>query len=286
MTNNLEKSASGWTVGEIHARLGISTAIYQRLRLSAQHIAKIRQAGISRIELLLKPDSFDYRNLFQAKEVLEECQKQGVKIVSVHAFLGLPYRFKNEAERKLVITKSLSMLRFAEESSVPNYVAHFGCGEHTKVIVPELLNRTDGYSIKLTTENMGALPPYVTIVEEIGSDRFGLTVDIGHPKDKDGANPLVMKEKARQTLAQCGNRISHLHLHETFNLAQKRDHRPPLHKDGIIQWGEVFAALKDVDYKGELLFEDGRGENPEEWVRMTGEFPQEFVRRYGNNESL
>jgi len=38
--------------------------------------------------------------------------------------------------------------------------------------------------------------------------------------------------------------------------------------------------LKDIEYTGELLFEDGRGENPEEWIRMTAAFPQKFVQRY------
>ncbi len=140
----------------------------------------------------------------------------------------------------------------------------------------------EGFRIKLTTENGRNLRDYMAVVDDINSDRFGMIVDIGHTRDSDGINPFVKKEKARQTLAQCGNRVFHIHLHETFDLEQKADHRPPLHKNGIIEWGEVFAALKDIDYRGELVFEDGRGENPEEWLRMTAAFPQVFVRRYGS----
>ncbi|MBL7188042.1 MAG: twin-arginine translocation signal domain-containing protein [Phycisphaerae bacterium] len=54
-----------------------------------------------------------------------------------------------------------------------------------------------------------------------------------------------------------------------------------MHPDGIIEWGEVFAAIKAIDYRGIFLFEDGRGENPEQWVRLAGEFPRNFVARYG-----
>lgn len=48
-----------------------------------------------------------------------------------------------------------------------------------------------------------------------------------------------------------------------------------------IEWGEIFAALKEIGYSGELVFEDGRGEDPEQWTRLTAAFPQAFVRKYG-----
>ena len=89
------------------------------------------------------------------------------------------------------------------------------------------------------------------------------------------------KGRAGDVFAQGGRRVRHLPLHETFRLKTKPDHRAPMHPDGIIEWGEVFAALKAVDYRGIFLFEDGRGENPEQWVRLAGEFPANFVARYG-----
>jgi len=281
MTRFPNKSSSQWTAEEITVRLGISTAIYQKIPLGARQIAEIRQSGITRIELLLKPGNFDCRNRPQIAEVLEECRKQGVTIVSVHGPLGLPYNSEDEGKRQIVLEKSLSAIQFAEEVGASIYVAHFGRKEHSKKTVTVLLARTDKFRIKLTTENMGMLPGYMPIVDDIGSDRFGITVDIGHPRDSDDINPFVKKEKARQTLAQCGDRVFHVHLHETFDLEKKADHRPPLHEDGVIEWGEVFAGLKDIGYRGELMFEDGRGENPEEWIRLTAAFPRAFLQRYG-----
>lgn len=281
MSKLSNRSAPQWTAEEIGARLGISTAVYQKIRLGARQIAEIRQAGITRIEILSIPHSFDYHNRLQVAEILEECRKQGIIVVAVHGQIKLPYKSEDEEERNIVITESLSAIRFAEEAGASIFVAHFGCTEHSKKTVMELLDRTDGCHIKLTTENMGALQGYMTVVDDIGSDRFGMTVDIGHPRDSDGINPFVKKEKARQALAECGRRVFHVHLHETFDLKQKPDHRPPLHEDGIIEWGEVFTALRDIDYRRELLFEDGRGENPEQWIRMTAAFPQAFTLRYG-----
>ena len=277
-----KSSKPQWTTEEINTRLGISTAIYQKSQLSARHIAEIREAGITRIELSIITGSLDHRNRRQVTEILNECQKQGVTVVGVHGPFRIPYNSKDEEERKIVVRESLSAIRFAEEAGASVYVAHFGCRKQSKKTVMELLSLTDGFRIKLTTENGRDLRDYMAVVDDIGSDRFGMTVDIGHTRDNDGINPFIKKEKARQTFAQCCDRVFHIHLHESFDLEQRADHRPPLHEDGIIEWGEIFAALKDIDYKGELVFEDGRGENPSEWIRMTAAFPQAFVQRYGN----
>ena len=43
----------------------------------------------------------------------------------------------------------------------------------------------------------------------------------------------------------------------------------------------MFAGLRAVDYRGVFLFEDGRGENPDEWAKLAAEFPKNFVARYG-----
>jgi sugar phosphate isomerase/epimerase len=134
----------------------------------------------------------------------------------------------------------------------------------------------------LTVENMGGgLKPYADFVDRIGSNRFGLTVDIGHARDPDGVNPFVKPGRAADVLHLGGPRVWHLHLHETFNLPTKADHRAPMHPDGIICWDEVFTGLKAIDYRGVFLFEDGRGENPDEWTKIAAEFPTNFAVTYG-----
>jgi sugar phosphate isomerase/epimerase len=127
----------------------------------------------------------------------------------------------------------------------------------------------------------GGLRPYAAFVDKIGAKRFGMTVDIGHIRDADGVNPLVKRGRASEVFAQGGRRVWHLHLHETFGLKTKPDHRPPMHRDGIIEWDEVFTALKAIDYRGVFLFEDGRGEEPEQWIRHAAAFPKNFISRYG-----
>jgi sugar phosphate isomerase/epimerase len=272
-----------YTAAEIAQKLGISMAVFQAERLDARHVVAIRQLGIRRIELLMAPTTFDFQDRQQVKEVLAECQKQGVSVVSVHGNLKRRYNDPVEEKRRAAAAALLDEIRFAEEAGAGILVAHFSTGDAARKTVTEMLDQTRDLRIRLTVENMGGgLKPYADFVDRIGSDRFGLTVDIGHARDPDGVNPFVKPGRAVDVLKLAGPRVWHLHLHETFNLPTKADHRAPMHPEGIICWDEAFAGLKAIDYRGVFLFEDGRGENPDEWTRLAGEFPRNFVTRYGH----
>ena len=272
----------GWSSEEIRSRLGISTAIYQKVRMGAPQISAIRAAGIERVELLVKAGSFEHRDAGQVAEVLGACENHGVTVGSVHGSLALDYRSEDEGVRSQVMAETLDTIRFAEAAGASVFVAHFGAGDRAREIVETLLDETQDLQIALTTETMGGdSTRYFGVVDRVGSDRFGLTVDIGHPRDGDGVNPFVKPGRARDALVACGSRLRHLHLHETFDLDAKADHHPPLHPNGIIEWGDVFRALREIGYEGSFLFEDGRGEDPEGWIRATGAFPEVFADRYG-----
>jgi sugar phosphate isomerase/epimerase len=257
-------------------------AVYQKERLGARHIAAIRAAGINRIELLMMPPRFDLHNHAQVTEVLRECRRQKVTVVSVHGNLQRKYNDPDDEKRRAAAAHLLEEIRFAEEAGAGILVAHFGTNEKSRKTVTELLEKTRDLRVRLTVENMrGGLRPYAAFVDKIGAKRFGMTVDIGHIRDADGVNPLVKRGRASEVFAQGGRRVWHLHLHETFGLKTKPDHRPPMHRDGIIEWDEVFTALKAIDYRGVFLFEDGRGEEPEQWIRHAAAFPKNFISRYG-----
>ncbi len=270
-----------YTAQEIAARLGVSMAVYQKERLGARHVAAIRAAGISHIEFTMMPPRFDLHNRAQVSEVLRECRLQKVTVVSVHGNLQRKYNDPDDGKRRAAAAHLLDEIRFAEEAGAGILLAHFGTNDQSRKTVTELLEKTSDLRVRLTVENMrGSLRPYAAFVDKIGSKRFGMTVDIGHIRDADGVNPLVKQGRAGKVFAQGGRRIWHLHLHETFDLKTKSDHRPPMHPDGIIEWGEVFTALKAINYRGIFLFEDGRGEEPEQWVRLAAAFPKNYVARY------
>ena len=271
-----------YTAQEITARLGISMAVYQKEPLGARHIAAVREAGINRIELTMIPQRFDIHNRAQVSEILAECRRQKVTIVSVHGNLQRKYNDPDDEKRRAAAAHLLDEIRFAEEAGADILVAHFGTNNQSRKTVTELLDKTRDLKIRLTVENMrGGLKPYADFVDKIGSKRFGMTVDIGHIRDANGVNPLTRQGRAGEVFAQGGRRIWHLHLHDTFRLKTKPDHRAPMHPDGIIEWGEVFAAIKAIGYRGVFLFEDGRGENPEQWISLAAAFPKNFIARYG-----
>ena len=269
-----------WTSQEIEERLGISTAIFEKSVLGAREIAAIREAGIVRIEMYLRPWHYDYRNCTQVSAIKAECRKQGVSIVSVHgpSFFDPDNPSEDEGQREADVKEGIMAARAAEELGASIFVGHFGVDEQSEKTVTEMLEQLHGSPLKLTCENLPPYPPLpdcMAFVDKIGSDRFGITVDIGHPRDPDGINPFTKKERARQTMAQCGKRLFHLHLHDFTDT----DHIAPF--NGSIEWGEVFAALKDIDYKGELMFE-ATHPTAEEVLRKTGAFPKTFVERYGS----
>ena len=272
------ESSYRWTSEEIQERIGMSTIAFPgTASLGAREIAAIREMEITRIEIcgIYPPSHYDYHNRTQVSEIMAECRRQGVSIVSMHG-PSLPYNSKDEDERKAAVKEAVVAAKVTEEMGATVFVGHFGIDEQSEKTVTEMLEHLDGSPVKLTVENGADLRDYMAFVDKIGSDRCGMIVDIGHTRDADGVNPFIKKERARQTMAQCGKRLFHLQLHDFTDT----DHIAPFHVDGKIQWGEVFAAFKDIDYKGEFMFE---AKNPtlEEVLQKTAAFPKTFVQRYG-----
>jgi len=265
------------TAEDIRARLGFSTiAMPGNQPIGARQIAMIREAGISRVEIcgLHPPTHFDYRDRAQVSEIIWECRAQGVSVVSVHG-PGIPYDCPYEGVRKVVVEEALVAARAAEEMGASIFVAHFNITEPSQRTAEDMLEQLDGSSIKLTVENGGDLRDFAAFVDRVGSDRFGMVVDIGHTRDEDGVNPFIKKERARETMALCGHRLMHLHLHDF----RDTDHHPPF--DGNVQWDEIFLALQDVGYTGEIMFEAVAQTSLQDTLRKTAAFPEEFARRYG-----
>ena len=272
-----------WTAVEIEERLGCSTIVFPRDRLlQAEDIAKMREVGVTRIEISAgKPGHLDIHNRAHISEVVSDCEKQGVSIVSMHS-PGLLYASKDDAHRKNAVAEGVVAAEVAEEMGAAVMVCHFQTEEQSEKSVTEMLDQLEGHSIKLGIENGRDLADYAAFVDRIGSERFGMVVDIGHTRDEDEVNPFLKKDRARETMAQCGKRLIHVHLHDWID----RDHFSPL--DGSIRWAEVFAAFKDIDYQGVLMFEavyppqppQKRELSPDYVLGKVASFPQAFVERY------
>ena len=275
-----------YTASEIGARLAASTIAFDsKERLSAAHIAAIRQSGITQIELCMlhAPSCFDYRNRTQVSEIIRACDSLGVSITSAHG-PGVPYNSDNEGTRREAVEEAIAAARVAEEMGAQVMVCHLRPDEPSERTVADMLEGLESSRLKLGAENGENLGAYAALVDRVGSDRFGMVVDVGHTRDPDGLNPLARKERARRTVAGCGKRLISLHLHDY--LEPEWDHIAPM--DGDLQWDEVFKAFRDIHYQGLFTFEailEGpeRGRySPENILRKTAEFPEAFIQRYGS----
>lgn len=276
-----------WSAKEIRDRLGCSSIVFERDHLlRAEEIARLRESGITRIEVcgLGDPGHLDIHNREHISDIISECAVQGVSIVSIHSPNFL-YHSDDEGNRKHAVSEGVLAAKVAEEMGAGVMVCHFRPEEQSEKSITEMLDQLEGYSIKLGIENGQNLAEFAAFVDKIASDRFGMVVDIGHTRDQDEINPFTKNDRARQTMAQCGDRLIHLHLHDWVG----SDHFSPL--DGSIEWGEVFAAFKDIDYSGYFMFEavyppmkDGqrgkREPEPEYVVDKVASFPEAFVERY------
>lgn len=272
-----------YTADEIAGRLGATTGAFldDETPLDARQIAAIRAAGITRIEVcgIGSPKHFDFGDSRQAADVVRECREQGVEIVSFHG-PTVEYAAVDEEDRGSAVKEAAAAARVAEDMGASVMVCHFGTSEESKRTIVDMLEELQGADIRLANENGVDLRDYMAVVDEVGSDQFGMVVDVGHTRDDDGVNPFIKPDRARETLAQCGPRLIHLHLHDFLD----RDHIAPM--DGNLQWAEVFGALKDIDYQGQFMFEalltpEGTMDRPEYVLAKTAAFPQAFAARHG-----
>lgn len=262
-----------WTAGEIRERLGISPGFFPT-RMGSSVVEEVSRRGIRRIEIFgYGPRShYDFSDSGQVREIRRACREHGVSIVSVHA-PNVPFASEYEGVRKAAVREGLRAARVAVSMGAGIFIGHFGVGEQGERTVRELLEALDGTPLRIANENGADLRDYVRFTDRIGSDRFGMVVDVGYTRDADRVNPFVKKGRARECMAQCGARLFHVHLHDFTD----RDHEAPF--TGTLQWDEIFAALRDIDYKGTFLFEPGHP-SPDVILEKTAGFPEEFVRRY------
>ena len=267
-----------WTSDEIRRRLAISTAVFQSERLGEREIAQVKAVGIDAVKISIVRRSFDDQDPKQVSAVLDVCRTCEINVVSVHGPFDLPYYDVSEEAERAVVDGSVGPIGFAEEAGARHYVGHFGNDARSRRMLDALVERTSSMAIVLTTENQTGQPlkPYDDFVVSANHDRVRWTLDIGHARDSDKVNPFVKANSAKVLVDACKH-VGHTHLHDSFDLPTKPDHRPPLHKDGLIRWVDVFEGLHQVGYNGNFVFEDGRGEDAADWVAHAATFPERFA---------
>ncbi|MHC4563631.1 MAG: sugar phosphate isomerase/epimerase family protein [Planctomycetota bacterium] len=272
---------SAWTADRIRAQLGTSTIVFPpEQRLGREQIARVRDAGIGCIEVgaFNGLDHYNHHDEAQVEKIARAAVDLGVKIASVHCPL-VAYDAADEEARRHVARESIVAARAAERMGASVFVCHFHNQPPAEITAREMLDQLDGCNVRIATENGIDLTPYAEFVDRFGTDRLGITIDIGHTRvpAEDWLNPFTAKGRAKAIVEDiCGRRLYHIHIHDYHNNA---DHRPPF--EGEIEWGDLFDSLDTIGYRGALMFESLPVISPEDTLRKVGAFPEEFVKRYG-----
>ena len=241
----------------MRSRLGASSLAVAHETLGARHVSLWRKSGIFRMEVCgcESITHYDHRDQDQISELSHASREQGVEICAVHAPAGLLLSSSCEETRRKAVRQAAAAMDAAVEMGASLFVCHLGATKASEASARDLLETAVHASLQIGVENdVGTeLHDYVELADRIGSDRFGVVVDIGHLRRADGSNPFTEEETAYDSMALCGSRLVHVHLHDYNRTGPKMDHWPPFMGD--IKWGEVFRALKDIEYDGVIMFE-------------------------------
>ena len=113
--------------------------------------------------------------------------------------------------------------------------------------------------------------PYLTmatlrpLVDPYPSEHLGLILDTGHVG--------VLGNDIVEEIRSAGSRLCGTHLHDAEGKEDGSDHRGPTR--GYLNWDDLLATLKEIDYQGPYTFETSVpaiGETPEELAAFTRRF--------------
>jgi len=113
------------------------------------------------------------------------------------------------------------------------------------VIAAEYAEKYDlimGYEVTTSFDNL------IRIIDQVGSERFGLNLDIGHAA-MGGVMPEVWIDYFQ-------DRIVEVHMNSVLQMwsTDYVEHQP-IYRNNLINYREVFRRLKALDYQGPIVLE-------------------------------
>ena len=199
-------------------------------------------------------------------------EAKGMRFNQAHA--PFASSFKDEEQTARRFRDIVRTLRSASYLGIPNVVVHpmqhlnyadRGVPEQLFQLNMDFYNRLlpycEAYGVKVAVENMWQRPAgmkishstcsrpeeFIRYLDNLDRRWFTGCLDIGHAC-------LVCENPADFIRALGKDRLTTLHVHDVDGMDDL--HTMPYY--GIINWDEVMAALKEIDYQGDFTFEVGK----------------------------
>ncbi len=248
-------------------RIGFSTWSFISLPVE-EALRRIKDAGYTEVEIYadrahLDPRLFPRWKLPHIKRVLEDLS---LTPHSIHAPIdGVDLSAQSLHIRRRSIELLVETMEYCRALECPLLVVH---PTHTDSLnigyeamrrnsimsFEELAKRAEELEVKIAVENMidkgnGRFGSRVTelreILEAAQSPYLGICIDTGH------INLLKPRVSQKREIEQAGKYLWSLHIHD--NDGRRDLHLPP--GDGNIEWRQVIAGLKEVNYQGPFMME-------------------------------
>ncbi len=237
----------------------------------------IAASGFSWVELWGDTVHFDPRAGLDRRQVAKWLFDRNLKVHSVHGpFRNYENPPKDEAGfRKLRMEHNKQTLQGASELEIPIMVVHaldrreynYSNGQTGIVgdFLAELCEYGRGLGVSVALENIFpsgqdgdeiscTLKNQIKLFPGIG---LKYCLDIGHA-------PLCGADLKEEALA-AGKDLVTLHIHNNDGILDSHN----LPDDGIIDWGELYAFLRAMGYKGQFVMEILGGSDPKDTLRRT-----------------
>ncbi len=276
-------------------KLSTTTSYPARLYGLKKAITWIAEAGYDAVDFS-QFDEFIYKEK-PDKSFCDELRKftedKGLIFNQSHAPFGSS--FKDEEKTKERFNEITNAMRKASWLGIPNIIVH-PCQhlpyneegnaellfEYNMDFYNRLLPYCEEYGINVALENMwqrtgfinhsicSKPEEFIKYLDTLNSPFFVACLDIGH-------SALVREDTADFIKALGKDRLKCLHVHDVDG--QNDSHTLPFY--GEVNWQKVTAALKEIEYEGDLTFEaDCFLENLPEELYLDGISYMEKVGRY------
>jgi len=219
---------------------GVSTRLYQHLRLTREHLAEIAAHGFETVELVASPTHVDYRNPSAVADLQQWLAEARLELRSVQAPVGA--QAPDDIEQALFIARRIPIEVFVTRTEGTRDTVRRGIERIAE------LARPLGVHVAVEAGPDDASPPgsLVHLVEdEIDSDESGIGIGLDFGREQRRGD-LV---DAIETVAE--------HLIAV---------RVPL--ESSIDWPSALTTVQKIGYEGPLVFDlEARGSTRETLAR-------------------